>query len=59
MASQLDHTPLPLVSLTTTIQQQKAHASISNVFEANQFAQPSQNQYYANRRIHLTRTNSD
>jgi hypothetical protein len=28
MASQLDHIPLPLVSLTTTIQQQKAHASI-------------------------------
>ena len=49
MASQLDHTPLPLVSLTTTIQQQKTHASISNVFEANQFARPSQNQYYANR----------
>jgi hypothetical protein len=24
----LDHIPLPLVSLTTTIQQQKAHASI-------------------------------
>jgi hypothetical protein len=58
MASQLDHTPLHLVSLTTTIQQ-KAHASISNIFEANQFAQPSQNQYYANIQIHLTRTNSD
>jgi hypothetical protein len=31
MASRFGHTPVPLVSLTTTIQQQKAHASIVGI----------------------------
>ena len=34
MASRFDHTPVPLVSLTTIIQQQKAHASIVGNYAA-------------------------
>lgn len=34
MASRFGHTPVPLVSLTTIIQQQKAHASIVGNYAA-------------------------
>jgi len=34
MASRFGHTPVPLISLTTIIQQQKAHASIVGNYAA-------------------------